>query len=79
MIGSFTEEDISKMHEFSSFLNQRAKFDNMSITDSVKLISHLQFFNNLAKKVEDNILELKKVHTKPVEQEVKPKSKSVKS
>lgn len=64
---SFMEEDVKKLQEFGLFLNQRAKFNDMSITDSVKLISHLQFYNNLAQKVQDHILEIKKIH-KPVSQ-----------
>lgn len=66
----FTDEDVKKLREFGYLLNQKAKFFDMSITDSAKLVSYLQFYNQLAQKVEDHVLEVVKVHTPD-----KPKSK----
>jgi len=61
-MSGFTEEDVKKLREFGYLLNQKARFDDMSISDSAKLISYLQFYNQLASKVEDHVMEVVKLH-----------------
>lgn len=77
---SFSEDDVKKMKEFGFLLNQKANFNQMSIPDSVKLVSYLNFYNQLASKIEAHIMEIKKIHTPvaaPVN--VEPIKKSKKS
>jgi len=78
-LNGFSEDDVKKLKEFGFFLNQKAIFNDMSIPDSVKLINHLQFYNQLALKIEDHILELKKVHKPAAEAIVEPVKKNKKS
>lgn len=68
----FTDEDVKKLREFGYLLNQKARFFDMSIPDSAKLISYLQFYNQLASKVEQHVLEV--VNIRPKKEKADKKS-----
>lgn len=70
---TFTEEDVKKLREFGFFLNQKAEFNHMSISDSAKLVQYLHFYNQLAQKVEDHVMEVVRVQKPAEEKPAKPK------
>lgn len=66
---TFTQDDVTKLEEFGKFLISKAVFNNISIQEAVALNRHLQFYNQIVKKVQDSIFEITKVtqadETKP--------------
>lgn len=60
--GTFTEEDKDKVVEFLNFIAKNAKFkevDTAFVIEYFRLLNYMQ--TNILPKINDNILELKKV------------------
>lgn len=63
---AFSEADSKALKEFGALLNNKAKFNDMSISDSIRLVTLLQSYNQVSNKVDEHIFELKKI-VKPAE------------
>lgn len=74
MESRFKEQDKEKFIEFLNFVAQKAKFGDMTIEDSInlyRLVAHMQ--QELLPKINDHILEVKRVVEANPEPEEKPK------
>lgn len=58
---TFTQDDVTKLHEFGKFLITKAVFNGVSIQDAIALNKFLQHYNVVVKKMEDSIMEVVKV------------------
>jgi hypothetical protein len=75
MENGFKEEDKEKVIEFLNLVANKAKFDGMTVQDNIDFFKLLSFMQSkLLPKIEDHILEVKKVH-EPKEQPKKQNSK----
>lgn len=85
MNNTFKKEDKDKVIEFLNFIAKKAKFDDLSIQDSIDLVKLLTFMQQtLLTKIDSNILEVvrvvepKKEETSTTQVEPKKQSRSKK-
>lgn len=57
----FTKEQVAAAREFGDFLNRKAKFDGLSIADTLQLVKHLQNYNKFVTTMEEHIFQVEKV------------------
>lgn len=72
MENSFTEKDVEKLVKFLNFINDKADFNNMKITDIITAYGLLAFCQTeLKAKLEAHVFEVKKVVNAPEAKETK--------
>ena len=85
MNNAFKQEDKEKVIEFLNFVAKKAKFDGLSVQDSIDLVKLLTFMQQtLLSKIDSNVLEVirmvepKKEDTSSQSEEVKKQTRSKK-
>jgi hypothetical protein len=63
-MGKFCEEDVKNIRAFAQFIADKAKFE-LDWAEAVQLTKYRAFVAELAQKVDDHIIELKKVTEEP--------------
>jgi hypothetical protein len=65
-MSKFSDDDVKFLDSFGEFLMKHMHAD-LTIPQAIQLNKHLAQYNQLRKKVQDSILELRAVHEKPAE------------
>jgi len=71
---NFLDSDVKSLRQFGQFIVQKAEW-KLSTHDAMELGKHLNAFNVITKKVEDNVLELHKIEKSPDAKEQKTEKK----
>jgi len=61
-MNGFSEDDVKFLDSFGDFLMKHMRAD-MSIPEAIQLNKLLAQYNGLRKKVQDHLLEVRKIHT----------------
>lgn len=73
-MGKFTEDDVKDLVGFAEFVAKKAKFE-LDWAEAVQLTKYQMFLKDLAKKINDHVIELKQVIQTEEEQKKSKKSK----
>ncbi len=63
---TFTDDDVEQARGFGKFIQAKAEM-KLSIPEAVQLNRYLAFYNQLTRKIEAHVMELKKIVTAPEE------------
>lgn len=70
----FTDDDVKNLRNFAEMVSTKAKFE-LDWADAVQLAKYYSFIQGLVRKINDNVMELRAIHTPAPESTASKKSK----
>lgn len=71
----FTEDDVRNLKSFAEMVSSKAKFE-LDWAEAIQLAKYYSFVQGLVRKINDNVIELRAVHTPASEPKEKKKKSS---